>query len=242
MRELVAADFHVISLDARGHGDSDWSAEGNYSLDSLAADLRAVIATLAAPPALVGASMGGATALYAAGTSAEPLASALVLVDIVPRVDPEGAERIRRFMSGNPEGFATVEDAAAAVAAYNPHRPRPKDHSGLLKNLRQGADGRLHWHWDPKIIRRPYRLEPPELAAQLLSACAGVHVPVLLVRGAQSDVVDDAGIEELRRALPQLEVASVTGAGHMVAGDRNDAFNRSVIGFLQRNVRKSISR
>jgi pimeloyl-ACP methyl ester carboxylesterase len=238
MRELVAAGFYVISLDARGHGDSDWSPEGNYSLDSLAADLRAVIAALACdPPALVGASMGGATALYATGNSPEPLASTLVLVDIVPRVDPAGAERIRRFMGANPEGFSSVEQAAAAVAAYNPHRPPPQDHSGLLKNLRRGADGRLRWHWDPKIIRRPHRLEPPELTAQLLRACAGVRIPVLLVRGQRSDVVDDAGIEEFRSALPQLEVASVAGAGHMVAGDRNDAFNRSVIGFLQRHVK-----
>jgi pimeloyl-ACP methyl ester carboxylesterase len=109
----------------------------------------------------------------------------------------------------------------------------------LLKNLRRGADGRLRWHWDPKIIRRPYRLEPPELAEQLLGACAGVHVPALLVRGQQSDVVDDAGIEEFRRKLPQLQVASVAGAGHMVAGDRNDAFNRSVISFLRTSVPKS---
>jgi pimeloyl-ACP methyl ester carboxylesterase len=236
MRELVAQGFHVISLDARGHGDSDWSPEGHYSLDSLAADLRAVIATLGAKPALVGASMGGATALYAVGNSAEPIATALVMVDIVPRVDPEGAERIQRFMGANPDGFATLEEAAAAVAAYNPHRPPPRDHTGLMRNLRLGADGRLRWHWDPKIIRRPHKLEPPQLAEQLLAACAGVRVPVLLVRGLQSDVVDDAGIEEFRRHLPQLEVASVAGAGHMVAGDRNDAFNRSVVEFLRRNV------
>lgn len=239
MRELVARGFYVISLDARGHGDSDWSPDGHYSLDSLAADLRAVIATLPARPALVGASMGGATALYAIGTSAEPIASMLVMVDVVPRVDPEGAERIRRFMSANPDGFVTLEEAAAAVAAYNPHRPPPKDHSGLMRNLRRSAEGRLRWHWDPKIIRRPHRLEPPELAEQLLGACAGVHVPVLLVRGQQSDVVDDAGIEEFRLKLPQLEVVSVAGAGHMVAGDRNDAFNRSVIGFLRRHVHRT---
>lgn len=239
MLELGGQGFHVISLDARGHGDSDWSPQGNYSLDSLAADLRAVIATLSARPALVGASMGGATALYAIGTSAQPIASTLVMVDVVPRVDPEGAERIRRFMGANPDGFATLEDAAAAVAAYNPHRPPPPDHSGLLRNLRRGADGRLRWHWDPKIIRRPHRLEPPELAEQLLGACAGVHVPVLLVRGQQSDVVDDAGIEEFRRNLPQLEVVNVVGAGHMVAGDRNDAFNRSVSEFLRRHLQRT---
>jgi pimeloyl-ACP methyl ester carboxylesterase len=178
--------------------------------------------------------MGGATALYAVGTSAQEIASALVLVDIVPRVSPAGATRIQRFMGANPDGFSTLEEAAAAVAAYNPHRVRPPDDTGLMKNLRQGADGRLRWHWDPKIIRRPHRLEPPELVEPLLAACRGVRIPVLLVNGMQSDVVDQAGVDELRRHLPQLEVSNVAGAGHMVAGDVNDAFNRVMIDFLRR--------
>jgi pimeloyl-ACP methyl ester carboxylesterase len=234
-RELVSKDFFVLSIDARGHGDSDWSPEGHYSLESQAADLRAVLKTLPGRPALVGASMGGATALYAVGSSSEPIASALVLVDIVPRVDPEGAARIHRFMGANPDGFATLDEAAAAVAAYNPHRIRqPPDYSGLMKNLRRHSDGRLHWHWDPKIIRRPYRLEPPEMIDSLLAACGGVRIPALLICGMHSDVVDQAGIDELQRHLPQLEVCSIAGAGHMVAGDANDAFNRAMIDFLQR--------
>jgi len=234
MHQLVSHGFYVLSIDARGHGDSDWSPDGNYSLESMAADLRAVIATLATRPALVGASMGGATALYAVGTSQQSIASGLVLGDIVPRLDPEGAARILRFMGANPDGFSTLEEAVAAVADYNPYRPRPPGQSGLMKNLRRGTDGRLRWHWDPKIIRRPHRLEPPELAEPLLAACGHVSIPTLLVRGRQSDVVDEAGIEEFRDHLPQLEVVTVAGAGHMVAGDRNDAFNSAVIGFLQR--------
>ena len=115
MRQLVSEGFFALSFDARGHGDSEWSPEGDYSLESLTADLRAVLTTVAGKPALVGASMGGATALYAIGTSAPQIASALVLVDIVPRVDPEGAARIRKFMGANPTGFATLEEAAAAV-------------------------------------------------------------------------------------------------------------------------------
>lgn len=234
MHELVSDGFYVLSFDARGHGDSDWSPDGNYSLESMASDLRALITELRTPPALVGASMGGAAALYAVGTVEQSIASALVLVDVVPRVDPEGAARIWRFMAANPEGFASLEEAATAVAAYNPNRPRPRNQAGLLKNLRRGADGRLHWHWDPKIIRRPHRLEPPDLAEPLLAACAGVRIPTLLVRGMLSDVVGDAGIREFREHLSQLEVVSVAGAGHMVAGDRNEAFNNAVIGFLRR--------
>jgi len=145
MRELVAQGYHVINLDSRGHGDSDWARDGNYSFDEFAKDLRAVISTLAAPPALVGASMGGATALQVVGESASSLASALVLVDVVPRIDNRGAKKIRAFMTARPDGFATVEEAVEAVAAYNPHRPRPKTSAGMMKNLRLHADGRLHW-------------------------------------------------------------------------------------------------
>jgi pimeloyl-ACP methyl ester carboxylesterase len=236
MHELLAEGYHVISLDTRGHGDSDWSANGDYALPTLAADLLAVIATLPALPALVGASLGGATGLYAVGNSTTPIARALVLVDIVPRANPEGSEKIVNFMRSHPDGFATPEEAADAVAAYNPHRPRPKDTTGLMKNLRLRPDGRLHWHWDPQIIRSPTRLEPPDLIGPLLDAASRVRIPTLLVRGLKSDVVSDDGIAELRAALAGLEVWDVPEAGHMVAGDRNDAFNRGVAAFLQRHL------
>ncbi len=123
MRELVARGYHVVNLDARGHGDSEWAADGDYSLDALAADLAEVIETMASPPTLVGASMGGATALLLAGSAGRPPLTSLVLVDIVPRIDPAGASKILTFMKGHPQGFATLEEAGDAVAAYNPHRP-----------------------------------------------------------------------------------------------------------------------
>lgn len=234
-RALVAQGFFVVNLDARGHGDSDWSPQADYSLDSLAADLRAVAATLARPPALVGASMGGATALYAVGHDAMP-ARALVMVDIVPRIEAEGAKKIGTFMRAHPRGFASVDEAAEAVAQYYPHRPRPKDPAGLMKNLRLRDDGRLHWHWDPHMLDQRRDPEPPSFTDQMLDACAGVHVPSLLVRGLKSDIVSDAGIAEFRARLPQLEVFDVEGAGHMVAGDRNDAFNDGVLAFLRRTL------
>lgn len=235
MREMLRRGYHVIAYDARGHGGSDWCARADYSLEAMSADLLAVTATLPALPALVGASMGGATLLFAAGNSERPVAGALVLVDIVPRVDPEGAARVRAFMRGHPEGFASVEEAADAVAAYNPHRPRPRDPSGLMKNLRRGQDGRLHWHWDPKFLDNPRRLEPPQFMDVLLLAADKVVTPTLLVRGLHSEIVTDEGVNELRRHLRGLEVCDVAGAGHMVTGDRNDAFNAGVLAFLGRH-------
>lgn len=235
-REFVERGYRVVNLDARGHGDSEWSPDGGYSLDRLVADLRCVIATLSVKPALVGASMGGITALTLVGESKEELAAALVLVDIAPRVEPEGIEKIRRFMTAHPNGFASVEEAADAVAAYNPHRPRPKDTSGLVKNLRRRGDGRWHWHWDPRFVQREISPEPPDFHGRALRACRGVRIPTMLVRGLSSDIVGEAGVREFRQHLPQLEVFDVAGAGHMVAGDRNDAFNGGVAAFLERSL------
>lgn len=240
MRSLVARGYHVLNLDARGHGDSDWSPEQRYTFEDLAADLRAVVGTLAAPPALVGASLGAATALELVGTSATPLANCLVLVDLVPEAEEEGVQRIRAFMGANAGGFASVEEAADAVAAYYPHRPRPRNPSGLMKNLRQRADGRLYWHWDPAFLDHMRRDTPEQFSSRLLAASRGVRIPTLLVRGQKSDIVGDTGVAGLRAVLPQLEVVEVAGAGHMVAGDRNDAFNAGVIDFLDRHLRRDI--
>jgi pimeloyl-ACP methyl ester carboxylesterase len=236
MRDLLAAGYHVVNLDARGHGDSDWAPDGNYTVEALSQDLRTVIATLSSKPALVGASMGGACSLYTVGNSAEPIASALVLVDFVPHIGMQGAQRIADFMQAKPEGFANVEEAAEAVAAYNPHRPRPRNPSGLMKNLRLREDGRLHWHWDPKMLMSSQRLEPPLFMSTLAEAASRVRIPTLLVRGLQSDIVTPEGMRQFQQLLPSLEIYDVAGAGHMVAGDDNDAFNRGVIGFLKHHL------
>lgn len=232
MQTLRGAGYRVINLDARGHGESDWSADGDYSPMAQARDLAPVLDGEDGPVALVGASMGGMTALTAAG-SGQTLA-ALVLVDIVPRPAREGIAKITAFMSSHPDGFAQLEDAAQAVAAYNPHRPRPADPSGLRKNLRLCDDGRLYWHWDPRLLDMRRDLEKHE--SDMLAACARIHAPVLLVRGAESDVVDADGIAHLRQHLPQLEDIDISGAGHMVAADRNDAFGAGILPFLQRHM------
>lgn len=235
-RELVAEGYFVICPDARGHGDSAWAEDGNYRLDAFAADLRAIMGTLEKRPALIGASLGGGTSLLVVGTGSVPAASALVLVDIVPRPDPAGVGNIVRFMGSNPEGFANLDEAAEAVSAYNPHRPRTTDHSGLMKNLRLREDGRLYWHWDPKFLAPEFRLDPEEYQAQLEAATRGVRVPTLLVRGAMSDIVSEEAAAALQRAIPGCELVDVAGAGHMVAGDKNDVFNAAVSGFLKRHL------
>jgi pimeloyl-ACP methyl ester carboxylesterase len=230
-QRLAAGGRTAIALDARGHGDSEWHPDQDYSSDGFVADLVRFVDTLTRPPVLVGASLGGTTALTAIGEH-PGLAAALVLVDIVVSLEPEGVARIREFMTGSPEGFASLEEVADAIAAYNPHRPRPTHLKGLRKNVRQGEDGRWHWHWDPAfmlISDEPRRGIDP---ARLRTAAAAVTVPTLIVRGLSSDVVSDAGLADIRGLIPQAQVADVQGAGHMVAGDDNDIFASTLEGFL----------
>lgn len=236
MRRLVEDGYHVVNYDARGHGESGWSPTGEYSAAAMAGDLRTVLASVRGPAALVGASMGGMTSFYAVGTSDRPIAQALVMVDIVLHPTAEGSAHIQTFMTSHNGGFANLEEAADAVAAYNPSRPRPKDPSGLMKNLRLREDGRQYWHWDPRMLEMRPSTEPPSFTDELVAVSHNVTIATLLVRGSKSDIVDDAGVAEMCRRVPQTEVYAVPGAGHMVAGDRNDAFNDGVIAFLHRHL------
>jgi pimeloyl-ACP methyl ester carboxylesterase len=234
MRRLATEGYQVISYDARGHGESDWSPTGDYTLPSLAADLRAVLSTIDTPAALVGASMGGMTSFYAIGSSERPMATALVMVDIVLRPNIAGTQKILKFMQSHAAGFASLEEAADAVTEYNPHRPRPTDLEGLRKNLRLRDDQRLYWHWDPRLLATNPSTEPPSFSNELVSISDRVNVPLLLVRGGQSDIVDDTGVAEMRSLVRQMDIVNVPGAGHMVAGDRNDIFVDGILPFLRR--------
>lgn len=235
-QRLAAEGWRALSLDLRGHGQSDWAPDGAYDLDDFVGDLIAVVRTLERPPVVVGASLGGMAAMVAAGEGEAALFAAVVLVDVTPRLEPRGVTRIVSFMTGRPDGFASLEEAADAVAAYRDHRARPGDLSGLAKNLRRGDDGRYRWHWDPKFIsphgRRRGGLSPD----RLIEAARGLRVPTLLVRGKLSDVVSLESAAEFRAAVPHARFVDVSGAGHMVAGDRNDLFTDAVVDFLRDDV------
>ena len=228
---LAQSGYLAISVDARGHGDSEWMADGNYQLESQVGDLKAIIATLKHKPALVGASMGGVNSLIACGEQPD-LAAALIMVDVTPRMEPEGVERIRDFMLGKPEGYSSLEEASQAVAAYNSTHSGSKSTAGLRKNLRQGADGRWHWHWDPKFMQGDHKAKVAHISQRMLEAARHIIIPTLLIRGQQSDVVSPAGVAEMCESIPTMEYVDVQGAGHMVAGDRNDVFNTAVLEFL----------
>jgi pimeloyl-ACP methyl ester carboxylesterase len=240
--ELIARMGRTAyAVDQRGHGDSQWVQDGAYQYEDFAADARTLAGTLAersgVRPAVVGASLGGMAALL--GNSIDPnreeAFSALVLVDITPRIDSEGVAKIQGFMRANlREGFGSIADAADAVAAYLPHRPKPRSHEGLKKNLRLHPDGRWRWHWDPRFLEGNRRIGPGsgEVERMLVEAARRVTIPTLLVRGASSELVGEEHAKDFLTLVPHARYVDVTGARHMVAGDRNDQFANAIEDFL----------
>lgn len=229
---LARHGWAAYAFDARGHGDSSWAPDGDYSATAQVDDAQALIDHIGEPPVLVGASMGGVASLLAEGERG-PLARGLVLVDIVADMAPAGVARIAAFMAGAPDGFGSLDEAADAIAAYNPHRPRPASLDGLRKNLVQRDDGRWHWHWDPRFLRvgsEPERGIRPERARQ---AARAVRVPTMLVRGAHSDIVTRDGLREMQELIPHAETVEVAAAGHMIAGDDNDVFTAELTRFIE---------
>ena len=231
---LTDLDCRVISLDLRGHGESDWAKDGDYAPEAFAADLAAVVATLPLPPILMGASLGGMTAMIAVG-ELKVKARALILVDIVPNMKPEGVDRIEGFMNGNPNGFASFEEAVKVVSEYLSHRPVPPSVEGLRRNLRLDPDGRYRWHWDPEFQHWNNRNSTRDkIGLRMSAAASNCHIPTLVIRGGSSELVDEEGVEHLLSLLPRGEAYLVEKAGHMVAGDRNDIFNAGIAPFVRR--------
>lgn len=241
---LAGSGWYVVAVDLRGHGDSDWPRDAAYSLEAFAEDVVALTDSFGEPPVVVGASLGGLAALVAQGGAPRQLYRALVLVDITPKLEANGVQRVLRFMAAHLDGFRSLEEASAVITRYLPDRPARGNPEGLTRVLRQTADGRWRWRWDPRFATAlgdlagedPHRLtkRTEEISRLLTNAARRVQVPTLIVRGGRSDVTSDHGVAEFLNAVPHADHVTVGEAGHMVAGDHNDAFTAAVAGFLRR--------
>src|SRR5512143_1198711 len=232
---LAEQGWHCLTADSRGHGDSGWNADGDYDFPQFVEDLVLLARHAAQPPVptapiLVGASMGGLLGLVAQAMHA-PF-RALVLVDITPRWETAGVERILAFMRAHPDGFGSVEEAADAIAHYLPHRRGRKSPERLRRLLVAHADGRLRWHWDPRMLDR-IAADSEQQQSHLLEAARNIRAPTLLISGARSDIVSEPTIDEFLACVPHAEHVRVEHATHMVVGDRNDAFTDAVRNFIE---------
>lgn len=229
---LAAQGCRCVSFDARGHGESDRLPGGAYDMQQFVDDLLGLARRQPQPPVLIGASMGGLLGLVAAGEIRPAPFRALALVDITPRWETRGVERILAFMQACPDGFASYAEAAERIAAYLPQRAGRKSEAQLKPLLRKGADGRLHWHWDPALLRGDLIDAGASYQPRLIAAAQRVDVPVLLLSGSRSDVVSHATVDEFMQLVPHAQHVEVPGATHMLAGDANDAFTRAIAGFI----------
>jgi len=228
-----------IIVDQRGHGDSDWADDGGYAFTDYAADIQALAESIRdrfqTGTIAIGASLGGLASLMAEVSRPGTL-DALVLVDVVPWMEPSGVDKIQGFMGQkSAEGFATLDEAADAISAYLPHRPRPKSLEGLRKNLRLGEDGRYRWHWDPRFLSGPRSINTGrgDLSKNIAEKLDSLSCPVLLVRGARSELITEAAAQRFLDHVPHAQYADVSDAGHMVAGDNNDIFSKVVLEFVE---------
>ena len=235
-KNISAKGFFVITYDLRGHGDSFWSKEGKYTINDHKEDLESILKSLNRPANLVGASLGGMTSLLFVGD--EKLSSfckTLTMVDIGVYPNQEGSEKILNFMGSATEGFRTLEEAANHISKFLPHRERPKDLSGLHKNLRKKEDNRFYWHWDPKFIEGRKRRNNEDYFKPLEVAANNVEKPTLLIRGALSDVLTEEDKNFFLSIVQHAEFEEIKNASHMVAGDKNDIFQATIYKFLEKH-------
>lgn len=235
---IAGLGFHVITYDLRGHGESFWDKNGDYTFNSHKDDLIEIIEQNNKKANLVGASLGGMISLSLAGHEKDKdRCASLTMVDIGIRPNDKGSERIIDFMRSGLNGFSSVEEAADAVSSYLPNRQRPKDTSGLKKNLRLGKDKRYYWHWDPLFLadkggQIKERKEREERFKQLEHSAERVTAPALLVQGALSDILTDEEKERFIATIPHSKFAKIDDATHMVVGDKNDIFAKVIAKFL----------
>lgn len=234
---LARQGYSVLAYDLRGHGESDWDGNGDYSLSRFRDDLCDVASVFDRPPIVVGASLGGISAMLAAGEAAASFA-AVILVDVAPRIERVGSDRILGFMRRHiHQGFDSVAEAASAVSDYVPNRPKPVSHAGLEKYLRNSADGRLRWHWDPQILTEPDSIATVPLEHERLAdAARRMAMPVMLVRGGHSQVVSLDSVAEFLTLVPHARYENLADAHHMIVGDENDSFTASLLDFIGSNT------
>ena len=221
--QTLGADREVACMDMRGFGDSDWSAQKDYSVPSMGGDLVALLDHLGWPRAiLVGHSMGGRSAIWAAAKHAGR-AAGLALVDYSPENAPAGSKRITQIVAGTPERFASVEEAMKYFNSTNRER---------FENY-LGADGRLKrdTHFRDQFRRLLETGERPKLGVDMWQLLGEVRCPILSMRGARSDMYAAETVEKMKAANPRLAVVEVE-AGHNIAGENPAGFVAALRPFL----------
>ena len=227
----LCADYHVLALDARGHGESQWAPDGDYSLDAHQRDLDSFVEALGLGQfILVGHSMGGRNA-YVYASRRPDRVKALGIVDTGPQVRPQGEGRIRRFRE-LPDELDSYQEFATRVREYT-GRSLEQTLGALKYSIRQRPDGKWTWKYD-NLLRTP-GFRPESWPEEKLWECLGrIRCPTIIIRGGESDIFAPEVLERMLQVIPQSAGEVVPGAGHLVAGDNPADFLKALRTLLDR--------
>lgn len=231
--ERLAPDFHLLCIDQRGHGDSDWPPDHDYSRHTQAEDLAAIAQALRLESfVLAGMSMGGINAITYTARHPQSVRG-LIVVDVSPEIEPKGVENIRHFIQQE-DVLPEFEDFVARAHAFNPRRSLTNLRDRLRHNLKQLPDGRWTWKYDP-YLRSPQRPFVAGTLANLWDDIAAIRCPTLIVRGAESDILSPEAAARMQAAIEAAELVVIPGAGHSVMGDNPTAFVEETRAFVARH-------
>ncbi len=224
-------DYHVYSLDQRGRGDTDHAPGGDYSTDAFVADLAGFVDAIGLDKfILFGHSMGGRNSMAFAGQYPDRL-ERLCIVDIGPRIEPAGGNRITEELRNLPPEFDSFEDALAHVQTGNRFAAEPVMRRRLAGQSQQLPDGKIVWKFDPAI--REQRINGTAApAADLWPTLERIACPTLLVRGTETDLLTEETARQMVDTLAQGTLAEIERAGHMVFEDNPADFIAAVKGWL----------
>ncbi|MBN8871615.1 MAG: alpha/beta hydrolase [Rhodospirillales bacterium] len=228
----LAQSYRVLALDQRGHGDSEWARDVEYSNHTMSLDVEAFIATLGLRcPVLIGHSMGGRNAMLLAHR-ASALLRGLVIVDVGPELSDKGRQAIAGFVRANQE-FDDLEHFVQSVRQYDPYRPREHIERTVKYNMLQRADGKFVSKCDA-TPRRLGLTHGRSLQDNLtLDDVRALDCPTLLVRGANSNILEPDAAERFAAALPNGRLVTVPDAGHNVHGQNTKGFLAALTPFLE---------
>ena len=232
----LSPDYHVLALDQRGHGDSDWAPDGDYTLDAMVDDLDAVVSALGLDGKfhLMGHSMGGRNSFVWASRHPGALKS-LTIVDTGPETASRGRQRIRNFQE-LPDNLDTLEEFADRIQEYT-GRTREQVLGALKYSIRQGADGKWTWKYD-RVIRQGGRRDNFE-PEQLWECWRRIDCPTLVTRGDRSDIFADETLQRMGREIADCTTVTVSNAGHLVQGDNPPEFLAAARAHLARAEKRA---
>ena len=227
----LSVDYRVIALDQRGHGDSDWSPNGNYSTDIYVGDIEGFVGAMGLENFhLMGHSMGGRNSL--AWASGRPgILKSLTIVDTGPETQRRGQNRIQQFRE-LPDELDTLDEFASRVMEYT-GRNREQTMGALKYSIRQRQDGKWTWKYDKAMRVSGFRA-PTWTPEQLWDGWRKIDCPALVVRGARSDIFADETMVRMAEEHRDCTTVTVENAGHLVQGDNPPDFLAAVRGLLSR--------